>query len=90
MAKGKLIKRASPEYRQEAKWAGITGTVVLRGLINWKGELEYIHIKQPLGGGLDEAAIEAVMKWRYEPYKLEGTPVTVDTDITVNFRLDGN
>jgi hypothetical protein len=35
------------------------------------------------------AAIEAVKQWRYRPYFLNGEPVAVETQITVNFTLSG-
>ena len=35
------------------------------------------------------AAIDAVKQWKYKPYILNGEPVVVDTQITVNFTLGG-
>jgi protein TonB len=37
--------------------------------------------------GLDEKAIEAVRKWRFEPGQKDGWPVPVLVEIQVNFRL---
>lgn len=84
---GKLKRRADPVYRAEAKRAGIAGTVILNGMIEKDGTVREIRIERPVGGGLDEAAIESVQKWRYEPYTLDGKTVSVATTITVNFRL---
>ena len=36
------------------------------------------------------AAIEAVKQWRYRPYLLNGEPIEVETEITVNFTLSGS
>jgi protein TonB len=36
---------------------------------------------------LAPAAIDAVKQWQYKPYLLNGKPIEVDTQITVNFRL---
>lgn len=36
---------------------------------------------------LSPAAIEAVSQWRYRPYILNGEPIEVETQITVNFTL---
>jgi len=33
------------------------------------------------------AALEAIRQWRYRPYILNGEPVEVETQITVNFVL---
>ena len=38
---------------------------------------------------LAPAAIEAVKQWKYRPYILNGEPVEVDTQVTVNFALGG-
>jgi periplasmic protein TonB len=37
---------------------------------------------------LDEAAIEAVRQWRYEPTLMNGAPVPVAMTVTVNFTLE--
>ena len=36
---------------------------------------------------LASAAIDAVKQWQYKPYLLNGKPIAVDTQITVNFTL---
>lgn len=36
---------------------------------------------------LAPAAIDAVKQWKYKPYLLNGKPVDVDTQVTVNFTL---
>jgi protein TonB len=36
---------------------------------------------------LAQAAIDAVSQWRYRPYVLNGEPVDVQTQVTVNFIL---
>jgi protein TonB len=39
---------------------------------------------------LAPAALEAVKRWKYRPYFLNGEPVEVETVITVNFSLSGS
>jgi len=36
---------------------------------------------------LDQAALDAVVQWRYEPTLLNGAPVEVIATVTVNFSL---
>jgi protein TonB len=36
---------------------------------------------------LAKSAVEAVRQWKYRPYLLNGEPVEIETQITVNFRL---
>ena len=38
---------------------------------------------------LAPAALDAVRQWRYRPYVLNGEPVEVETQVTVNFVLGG-
>jgi hypothetical protein len=42
---------------------------------------------KPLGYGLSEKAIEAVMKYRFKPAMKDGKPVPVRVNIEVYFRL---
>jgi TonB family protein len=37
--------------------------------------------------GLDQAAVEAIGKWRFEAATLNGKPVDVYYNLTVNFTL---
>jgi len=36
---------------------------------------------------LAPAAIEGVRQWKYKPYRVNGSPVEVQTDVVVNFTL---
>jgi TonB family protein len=44
-------------------------------------------VQRTLGLGLDEKAIEAVRKWKFEPAMKNGQPVAVQVNVEVNFRL---
>jgi protein TonB len=89
MDPGSLIKRVQPAYPPIAKLTRIQGTVVLQAVISREGTIESLHV---LSGhpSLVNAAIDAVQQWRYRPYVLNGTPVEVETQITVNFSLSSN
>lgn len=84
---GRLIKKVAPTYPEEARSWGQAGSVVLSALIAEDGTMKELYISQPAGLGLDEAAIEAVRQWRYKPYTLQGQPVQVETQITINFTM---
>ena len=88
MMEGNLIYRVQPEYPALAKLAHIHGAVVLRAVISKQGTIENLQAVSgpPL---LMKAAVDAVQQWRYRPYLLNGEPVEVDTQVTVNFVLSG-
>jgi len=85
---GNLIQRVQPQYPMLARQARIQGTVVLRALITREGKIANLQLisGHPL---LVQAAMDAVMQWRYRPYYLNNEPVEVETQVTVNFILGG-
>lgn len=56
-------------------------------VVDDKGNVRDLIVIRPLGLGLDQKAIEAVEKWRFNPGKKDGKPVPVQATIEVNFRL---
>jgi protein TonB len=88
MMEGNLIQRVQPLYPPLAREARVQGQVVLRALITRGGMIENLQV---LSGHpmLVQAAIDAVKQWRYRPYSLNGEPVEVETQVTVNFVLSG-
>src|SRR5256884_1944785 len=83
---GNLIHRVQPEYPPLAIQTRTQGQVVLRAVISRGGTIENLQVVSghPL---LVRAALEAVRQWRYRPYVLNGEPVEVETQVTVNFVL---
>jgi periplasmic protein TonB len=86
MLAGSLIRRAEPIYPPLARSARVQGPVVLFATISPAGVIENLRVMSghPL---LVSAAIDAVKQWRYRPYILNGEPIEVETEITVNFVL---
>lgn len=83
---GMLIKQVQPVYPVLARNARIEGSVMLAAIIDTQGRITNLRALSghPL---LIPAAISAVQQWRYRPYILNGQPVEVETQITVNFSL---
>ncbi len=88
VAQGLLLHEVAPKYPQLAREARIQGTVVLQAVIGKDGTVQNLHV---LSGHpmLTQAAMDAVKKWRYKPYYVNGEPVDADTQINVNFTLSG-
>jgi TonB family protein len=82
-----LISHVEPVYPALAKQAQIQGTVELSGLIGKDGRVRDLQLLRghPL---LVQAALSAVKDWWvYKPTTINGEPVEVRTEISVNFTL---
>jgi len=84
VAQGALIFKVNPEYPAVARAARVQGSVRMHAIISADGTIQHLQVisGNPLLVG---AVLEAVKKWRYQPYLLDGKPVEVETNITVNF-----
>ena len=89
MMEGNLIYKVQPIYPPLARVAHIQGAVMLRAVISRRGTIENLQVisGHPM---LVRAAMDAVLQWRYRPYVLNGDPVEVETQVTVNFSLSGS
>lgn len=63
-----------PQYTRKARAAKMTGAVILEAALGADGCLRDVQIERRLGFGLDETAIEAVLRWRFKPFLKNGTP----------------
>lgn len=77
-----------PVYTEAARKEGIEATVRLRAIIDEEGRVKSLEALQEASHGLTEAAMDAIREWRFQPATLEGEPVAVFYELTVNFRLD--
>ena len=82
-----LIVSRVPAYPEFAKQSRVQGDVVMEALISKDGTVKRVHVTEG-DSRLRIAAEEAVYKWRYRPYVLNGQPVEVATTVTVNFNLN--
>jgi TonB family protein len=83
-----LVSKVDPEYTEQARRAGLRGTVLLRTLIDENGMPTQVAVIRGLGSGLDEKAIECVKQWRFRPaVKKDGHPAPVEVSLEVNFGL---
>jgi TonB family protein len=87
VTKPELVRKAEPEYSEEARRAKYSGTVVLYIEVDVTGHATNIRVQRSLGMGLDEKAVEAVKKWLFVPGKQNGKAVAVPATVEVNFRL---
>jgi protein TonB len=75
-------------YPDIARRAGIEGRVIIQFVVDEQGNVQNpIVVRSAGGGGLDEAAIEAIKRVRFTPGMQRGRPVKVQMTQPVIFRL---
>lgn len=83
----RLVRRVEPVYPEIARQARVEGVVILEAITDEYGRVRSIRVLRsiPL---LDQAALEAVRGWVYEPMVINGRPRAVVFTVTVRFKLD--
>lgn len=85
--KPEILVKTQPRYTELARRAKVQGSVLLKAVIDERGIVTDLRVLKPLPMGLDQAAIDAVSRWRFKPATLHGRPVKVYFNLTVNFTL---
>ena len=83
----KLVSKVSPTYPMSARQQHHEGSVIIFAVIETDGSVQNTAVIQTAGTDLDEAALTAVKQWRYSPTTCGNTPISEETEITVNFTL---
>ena len=86
VSQGLVMKKIAPGYPATALQLRKQGTVELLATISKDGAVTRVRV---LSGDLilANSAVAAVRQWKYRPYLLNGEPVEIETQITVNFTL---
>jgi len=82
----RLISSVPPEYPAMAKAQHVSGGVTIDALIDSNGRVARMKV---LSGPtlLEQAAMDALRQWKYEPAKLDGKAVPMHLTVTIQFRL---
>jgi TonB family protein len=80
------IRDVNPVYPEEARAARVQGVVILEIVVDTLGQVSSARVLRgiPL---LENAAVDAVRQWLFEPTHLNGVPVPIIMTVTVNFTL---
>jgi TonB family protein len=84
---GAKVNDVTPVYPQMAKIARIQGIVATEALIDKTGSLQNLRIVSTDNPLLNQATLDAVKQWRYEPGTCGGQPVELETLIEVSYWL---
>jgi TonB family protein len=78
------------KYPEIAKRAGIEGKVYILAYIDENGNVTKTTVLKGIGGGCDEAAMNAIKKVKFTPGRQRGKPVKVQVSVPVIFKLSNN
>ena len=83
----RIVNRVEPLYPAEARANKISGIVVVEARIDATGK---VSDAMPIQGPpeLFQPAVDAIKQWVFEPATLDGKPVPVIFNVTVNFKLN--
>jgi TonB family protein len=86
LTEGSVIRRVEPQYPSQARTLRLEGTVFLKATVAEDGTVRDIKVVSgpPV---LARAAVEAVSRWRYRPYRLNGKPIAMEVEIRTDFKL---
>jgi TonB family protein len=86
VSQGLLIKKVAPVYSPTALQLHKEGAVDLMATVSTGGAVTSVQVVK---GDLllAKSAVDAVKQWKYRPYLLNGEPVEIQTQITVNFKM---
>ena len=80
-----LVHRVEPVYPPEARKENLQGILALDIVVGRDGSVIAMH---PLNGPdvLARAAMDALRWWKFEPYRINGEPVVVESRVAVEFK----
>ncbi len=81
------LQAPQPQYTEIARKARVQGVVIVQAIIDKQGNVTNVKVLKGLSMGLDDEAVKAIKKWKFEPATLNGKPVDVFYNLTVNFQL---
>ncbi|MGI9056808.1 MAG: TonB family protein [Pyrinomonadaceae bacterium] len=81
----RITYKPKPSYTKEARRANVSGRVKVLAVFSASGKVEHVLVIQTLGYGLDEQAVRAVKRIKFEPQTKDGKPVTVVKTVVFGF-----
>ena len=88
LLKPKIIHKVEPVYPERARSLRIEGIVMLRVRTDNEGNVNSIEVLRSDSTILNQAAIDAVKQWKYQPIYRNGNPIPIVTIVAVIFKFD--
>ena len=81
------LRKVDPGYDPGAIREGIEGTVVLYAVIQQDGKVDSVRVVRSLDPRLDESAVQALLRWEFQPATRDGYPVELEVLVQIPFTL---
>jgi len=85
--KARLLTQFEPDSNEFAQAAGIIGMAQYRAVVKPDGTVGEVVVSHPIGFGLDENAVAAIRKAKFQPAIKDDKPVAVMLNLDVPFRI---
>lgn len=82
-----IIERVAPAYPESLRRIRMSGVVHLLCVIDKQGRIRDAKVVNSSFGGFEQAALDAVQKWRFVAGSLHGKPVDTYFDLTITFSV---
>ena len=82
-----LVKNVTPQYTKDARARHVQGTVELLAVVKTDGSVAGVRVTKSLDEQLDRQAIAALKQWTFKPGTKDGTPVDVEVNVQMSFRI---
>jgi TonB family protein len=87
LARPRAYYSPDPEYSEQARKKKISGTVAMLVTVGTDGIVRDVKLEKKLGYGLDEKALDAIHRWKFQPAYKDGQPVEAQVQVSMSFRL---
>ncbi len=79
-----------PIYPADLKRMGVEGRANITFVVDEKGQVQNVRASDSTDPRFEQAAINAVSRWKFKPGRKAGKPVATAMDGPINFHLNGN
>jgi len=83
------VRTVAPDYPAEMRASNTSGLVVLACDIDDKGAVTGAKVTKTTNEAFNQAAVEAVGKWKFRPAQKDGKPVAIHISLPVKFTTEG-
>lgn len=81
-----IVTKAEPAFNRFAAQLQVNGTSTVHVVIDRNGIPVRFQVVRAVGGGMDEATLQAISQYRFQPATRSGVPVESETEVSLSYR----